>query len=374
MLKSIPTIARLPKRHVQSSIRYYSPSSTGLTQFSGRDQGRANTGIVFVPQQSAYIVERFGRYSRTLDAGLAFLVPVVDKIPYVKSLKEVAMEIPSQSAITLDNVTLDIDGVLYIKIVDAYKAAYGVEDAEYAVSQLAQTTMRSEIGQLTLDNVLRERANLNHNISTAINEAAQAWGVQCLRYEIRDIHPPQSVLLSMHRQVSAERSKRAEILESEGQRQSAINIAEGQKQSTILASEAQKEKAINEATGNAESVLRNAKASAEGIEAIAKSIERNGDSGRDAVALRVAEQYVQAYGNLAKKGTSIIVPSSGDMSGMIASAMSIYKTIGSGSHLLPSTVEKSEESRGTENRVKARVEEEMKELEGKSPEELARRI
>lgn len=373
MLSSSPLIS-LPRRRLFSAIRQYS-SRSGLSQFSGRDQGRANTGIVFVPQQSAYIVERFGRYSRTLDAGLAFLVPVIDKIPYVKSLKEVAMEIPSQSAITLDNVTLDIDGVLYIKIEDAYKAAYGVEDAEYAVSQLAQTTMRSEIGQLTLDNVLRERANLNHNISTAINEAAQAWGVKCLRYEIRDIHPPQSVLLSMHRQVSAERSKRAEILESEGQRQSAINIAEGQKQSTILASEAQKEKAINEATGNAESVLRNAKASAEGIEAIAKSIERNGDSGRDAVALRVAEQYVQAYGNLAKKSTSIVVPSSGDMGGMIASAMSIYKMVGSGSHLLPSVDEKSSDaSDRTENRVKARVDREMKELEGKSSDELARRI
>lgn len=303
-------------------------SSPNASLFAARRQSRANTGIVFVPSASAFIVERFGKYSRTLEPGLAVLVPGIDKIPYVKSLKEVAMEIPSQSAITLDNVTLDLDGILYFKIVDPYKASYGVEDAEYAVSQLAQTTMRSEIGQLTLDNVLRERANLNHNITTAINDAAEAWGVKCLRYEIRDIHPPKNVLLAMHRQVSAERSKRAEILESEGQRQSAINIAEGQKQSTILASEAEKMRSINIATGNAESVLLNARASAESIDAIAKSIDGNGSSGQNAVSLRIAEQYVGAYAQLAKQGTAIVVPGgTGDIGSMIASAMGIYKTI-----------------------------------------------
>ena len=341
---------------------------------NSRSTSRANTGVVFVPQQSAYIVERFGRYHRTLDAGLAFLVPVIDKIPYVKSLKEVAMEIPSQSAITLDNVTLDIDGVLYFKVVDAYKASYGVEDAEYAVSQLAQTTMRSEIGQLSLDAVLRERQSLNHNITTAINDASAAWGVECLRYEIRDIHPPKNVLLAMHRQVSAERSKRAEILESEGQRQSAINIAEGAKQSTILASEAERARQVNIASGNAESILLNARASAEGIEAIAASIRRNGESGRDAVALRVAERYVDAYGQLAKKGTAIVVPSSsGDMGQMIASAMGIYKTISNTGELLPATpqnTESEQQSRPSGNAVKDRVEREMAELENKSADEL----
>ncbi|EAQ85294.1 hypothetical protein CHGG_09308 [Chaetomium globosum CBS 148.51] len=197
-----------------------------------------NTVVRFVPQQTAWIVERMGKFNRILQPGLAILIPFLDRIAYVKSLKEVAIEIPSQSAITADNVTLELDGVLYTRVFDAYKASYGVEDAEYAISQLAQTTMRSEIGQLTLDHVLKERAALNTNITQAINEAAQAWGVTCLRYEIRDIHAPKPVVDAMHRQVTAERSKRAEILDSEGQRQSAINIAEGQKQSAILASEA----------------------------------------------------------------------------------------------------------------------------------------
>ncbi|BFZ56119.1 Synaptotagmin-like protein 2 [Savitreella phatthalungensis] len=370
----------LSARHLQAfrsahQVRHYGNEERERTLSplfaGGRSTSRANTGIVFVPQQSAYIVERFGRYSRTLDAGLAFLIPVIDKIPYVKSLKEVAMEIPSQSAITLDNVTLDIDGVLYFRVVDAYKASYGVEDAEYAVSQLAQTTMRSEIGQLSLDAVLRERANLNHNITTAINDASAAWGVECLRYEIRDIHPPKNVLLAMHRQVSAERSKRAEILESEGQRQSAINIAEGQKQSTILASEADKARQVNMAAGNAESILLNARATAQGIEAIASSIRDNGSYGRDAVALRVAERYVDAYGQLAKKGTSIVVPSSsGDMGQLIASAMGIFKTINAG-HALPDTTGNTEQDdHQPRNKVKERVEREMAELESKSTDEL----
>ncbi|KAL2044561.1 hypothetical protein ABVK25_012389 [Lepraria finkii] len=174
----------------------------------------ANTIIRFVPQQTAWIVERMGKFNRILSPGLAILIPVIDRIAYVQSLKESAIEIPSQGAITADNVTLELDAVLYTRVTDAYKASYGVEDAEYAISQLAQTTMRSEIGQLTLDHVLKERANLNSNITQAINEAAQSWGVVCLRYEIRDIHAPDGVVAAMHRQVTAERSKRAEILES----------------------------------------------------------------------------------------------------------------------------------------------------------------
>jgi len=174
----------------------------------------ANTIVKFVPQQTAWIVERMGKFNRVLEPGLAILWPFLDRIAYVKSLKEAAIEIPSQSAITADNVTLELDGVLYTRVLDAYKASYGVEDAEYAIGQLAQTTMRSEIGQLTLDHVLKERAALNTNITTAINEAAKEWGVVCLRYEIRDIHAPDGVVEAMHRQVTAERSKRAEILVS----------------------------------------------------------------------------------------------------------------------------------------------------------------
>jgi regulator of protease activity HflC (stomatin/prohibitin superfamily) len=203
--------------------------------------------------------------------------------------------------------------------------SYGVEDAEYAISQLAQTTMRSEIGQLTLDHVLKERAALNTNITEAINEAAQDWGVTCLRYEIRDIHAPEGVVAAMHRQVTAERSKRAEILESEGQRQSAINIAEGKKQSVILASEAMKSEQINLASGEAEAILVKAQATAKGIDAVAQSIKQGKESAQGAVSLSVAEKYVEAFSKLAREGTAVVVPGNvGDMSGMIASAMAIY--------------------------------------------------
>ena len=215
--------------------------------------------------------------------------------------------------------------MLYIRIFDAYKASYGVEDAEYAISQLAQTTMRSEIGQLTLDHVLKERAALNTNITHVINEAAADWGVKILRYEIRDIHAPEPVLQAMHRQVSAERSKRAEILESEGQRQSAINIAEGKKQSVILASEAFKEEQINTASGEAEAILLKARATAAGIEAVATAIRENKEAAQGAVSLTVAEKYVEAFGKLAKESNTVVIPAQlGDLGGMIAGAMSIY--------------------------------------------------
>ena len=272
-----------------------------------------------------------GKFHRILDPGIAILIPVVDRIAYVKSLKEAAMEIPSQSAITADNVTLELDGVLYTRVFDAYKASYGVEDAEYAISQLAQTTMRSEIGRLTLDHVLRERAALNTNITEAINEAARDWGVVCLRYEIRDIHAPEGVVAAMHRQVTAERSKRAEILDSEGQRQSAINIAEGRKQSVILASEALKSEQINTASGEAEAILVRATATARGIDAVANSLKQGQDAARGAVSLNVAEKYVEAFGRLAKEGTAVVVPGNmGDMGGMIASAMAVYGKVSEG--------------------------------------------
>lgn len=287
-----------------------------------------NTVIRFVPQQTAWVVERMGKFNRILEPGVAFLVPFLDSIRYVQSLKEEAVEIPSQSAITADNVTLQMDGVLYLKVVDAYKASYGVADAQYAVLQLAQTTMRSEIGQLTLDHVLRERQNLNHNITAAINEAAELWGIQCLRYEIKDIHPPDNVLTAMHRQVSAERLKRAEILESEGQRQSNINIAEGKKQSTVLASEAKLRELENEAAGRAKALLLTADAEAESIKRVAKAIAET-PGGKDAVALQVAEKYIEAFSKLAKELNTIVIPSQmGDMGAWISGGMGLFEKLG----------------------------------------------
>ncbi|OJJ49629.1 hypothetical protein ASPZODRAFT_88940 [Penicilliopsis zonata CBS 506.65] len=331
-----------PLRHISSSARALAPDSSFLgfsagssngvggggippTYFTNRPSLPANTVVRFVPQQTAWIVERMGKFHRILEPGLAILIPFLDRIAYVKSLKESALEIPSQNAITADNVTLELDGVLYTRVFDAYKASYGVEDAEYAISQLAQTTMRSEIGQLTLDHVLKERATLNTNITQAINEAAQDWGVVCLRYEIRDIHAPEGVVAAMHRQVTAERSKRAEILDSEGQRQSAINIAEGRKQSVILASEALRAEQINRAAGEAEAILLKAQATARGIEAVANAIRDGQENAQSAVSLSVAEKYVEAFSNLAKEGTAVVVPGNvGDIGGMIASAMAVY--------------------------------------------------
>ncbi|CAH1761480.1 11808_t:CDS:10 [Entrophospora sp. SA101] len=296
-------------------------------EFRNQPRLPRNTIVNFVPQQEAWIVERFGKFDRLLEPGLAIVIPFLERIKYVKSLKEICLNIPAQSAITQDNVTLVLDGVLYFKIIDPYKASYGVEDAEYAIAQLAQTTMRAEIGQMTLDRTLAERAHLNANIVDAINSAADAWGIRCLRYEIRDIHPPAKVVESMHSQVSAERSKRASILESEGQRQAAINVAEGSKQSVILASEAQKSEQINRAIGEAEAILLRAKATAEGIRQISNAINES-SRGTDAVTLTVAERYVDAFAQLAKKGNTIIVPASaGDAGSMIAQALSIFQTV-----------------------------------------------
>ncbi|PHH74929.1 hypothetical protein CDD83_4476 [Cordyceps sp. RAO-2017] len=323
---------------VSRQARLFTSSSRGLLpsgfaspmpSYFQKPRLPANTIVRFVPQQTAWIVERMGKFNRILEPGLAILMPFIDRIAYVKSLKESAIEIPSQSAITADNVTLELDGVLYTRVFDAYKASYGVEDAEYAISQLAQTTMRSEIGQLTLDHVLKERAALNTNITAAINDAAEAWGVTCLRYEIRDIHAPAAVVEAMHRQVTAERSKRAEILDSEGQRQSAINIAEGRKQSVILASEALRAERINEADGEAEAILLKARATAQGIDAVSRSILDGAEGAKGAISLTVAEKYVDAFGKLAKEGTAVVVPGNvGDIGGMIATGLSVYGKVG----------------------------------------------
>lgn len=286
-----------------------------------------NTCILFVPQQEAWIIERFGKFHRLLEPGLNFCIPVVDSIKYVQSLKEIAIDIPQQSAITADNVTLHIDGVLYLRIDDPYKASYGVEDAEYAITQLAQTTMRSEIGKITLDHLFRERESLNYAIVEQINVASSSWGVDCKRYEILDIKMPNRVQEAMQMQVEAERKKRAAILESEGVKEAEINVAEGKKQSRILASEANKMEEINAAKGEAEAMIQRAEARARAIEMIADSMKnKNADN---AVGFSVAEQYIAAFKNLAKETNTILLPSqTGDISSMVAQAMTIYKQVG----------------------------------------------
>ncbi|XP_074992195.1 stomatin-like protein 2, mitochondrial isoform X3 [Calonectris borealis] len=276
-----------------------------------------NIGVLFVPQQEAWVVERMGKFHRILEPGLNFLIPLLDRIRYVQSLKEIVINIPEQSAVTLDNVTLQIDGVLYLRVMDPYKASYGVEDPEYAVTQLAQTTMRSELGKLSLDRVFRERESLNANIVDAINQASDCWGIRCLRYEIKDIHVPPRVKESMQMQVEAERRKRATVLESEGTRESAINVAEGQKQAQILASEAEKAKQINKAAGEASAMLVKARAKAEAIQLLAAALaQRHGNA---AASLSVAEQYVSVFSKLAKDSNTVLLPTNtGDVTNMVA--------------------------------------------------------
>jgi len=283
-------------------------------------------GIKIVPQQSAWVVERLGRFQETLTAGLHFIIPFVDKVAYRHSLKERDTDIPSQSAITRDNVTLIIDGILYLKITDPKQASYGVRDPLYAVSQLAQTTMRSELGKITLDKTFEERESLNANIVQSINEASNVWGIQCLRYEIKDITPPDNVRHAMELQVAAERQKRAEILDSEGKRQSQINIAEGGKRDVVLQSEAAMTDQINRAKGEAEAILAVARATAEGIELVASSVQKSG--GEKAVALRLAEQYINAFSNLAKETNTILLPAkTGDIGSMVAQALAVFSKI-----------------------------------------------
>ncbi|XP_008280029.1 stomatin-like protein 2, mitochondrial [Stegastes partitus] len=303
-----------------------------------------NTVVLFVPQQEAWVVERMGRFHRILEPGLNFLIPILDRIRYVQSLKEIVIDVPEQSAVSLDNVTLQIDGVLYLRILDPFKASYGVEDPEYAVTQLAQTTMRSELGKLTLDKVFRERESLNSNIVHSINQASDEWGIRCLRYEIKDIHVPPRVKESMQMQVEAERRKRATVLESEGTREAAINVAEGRKQAQILASEGEKAERINNAAGEAQAVLAKAEAKAKAIRLLSDALtEQNGNA---AASLSVAEQYVSAFSNLAKESNTILLPSNtGDISGMVSQAMTIYSTLAKTSPKIPAVgvEEKSEE-------------------------------
>lgn len=285
-----------------------------------------NTAIMFVPQQEAWIVERMGKFHRILEPGLNILVPILDKVKYVQSLKEIAIDVPQQSAISLDNVTLNIDGVLYLRVLDPYKASYGVEDPEFAITQLAQTTMRSELGKIALDSVFKERESLNVSIVESLNKASEAWGITCLRYEIRDIKLPSRVQEAMQMQVEAERKKRAAILESEGIRAADINVAEGKRTSRILASEADKQEQINQASGEASAILALAESRAKGLEMVAKSLKTL--DGKNAASLSIAEQYVQAFTKLAKTNNTIILPSNvGDITSAVAQAMAIYKNL-----------------------------------------------
>jgi regulator of protease activity HflC (stomatin/prohibitin superfamily) len=281
----------------------------------------AKTAVV-VPQQNAYVVERLGRYSGTLGAGFHVLLPFVDVIRYRHSLKEGAYDIPAQVCITRDNVQVGVDGVLYLKVLNAERASYGIADYLFAITQLAQTTLRSEIGKIDLDKTFEERTNINLSVVTELDKASEPWGVKVLRYEIKNITPPHDVLAAMEKQMRAEREKRAVILTSEGSRDAVINAAEGSKQETIKASEARKQQQINEAEGQAAAILAVATATAEGLRRVADAMRTEG--GMEAVQLRVAEQYIAQFGELAKSSNTLVLPANAaDVGSMIALAMKV---------------------------------------------------
>ena len=286
----------------------------------------AKTAVV-VPQQSAYVVERLGKYAATLDAGFHILLPFIDRIRYRHSLKEAAIDIPEQVCITRDNVQVSVDGILYLKVLNTQRASYGISDFHFALIQLGQTTLRSEIGKIELDRTFEERTNINIQVVNELDKASEAWGVKVLRYEIKNITPPKGVLDAMEKQMRAEREKRAVILTSEGERDAAINQAEGEKQQVIKASEAKKQQQINEAEGAASAILAIAQATAEGLRKVAETIQVPG--GQEAVQLRVAEQYITKFGELAKTTNTLILPATvSDVGSMIALAMSAIRQTG----------------------------------------------
>jgi regulator of protease activity HflC (stomatin/prohibitin superfamily) len=286
----------------------------------------AKTAVV-VPQQSAYVVERLGKYAATLDAGFHILLPFIDRIRYKHSLKETAIDIPEQVCITRDNVQVSVDGILYLKVLNPQRASYGISDYNFALIQLAQTTLRSEIGKIELDRTFEERTNINVQVVNELDKASDPWGVKVLRYEIKNITPPKGVLDAMEKQMRAEREKRAVILTSEGERDAVINQAEGEKQQVIKASEAKKQQQINEAEGAAAAILAIAQATAEGLRKVAETIRVPG--GQEAVQLRVAEQYITKFGELAKTNNTLILPASvSDVGSMIAVAMNAMRQIG----------------------------------------------
>jgi regulator of protease activity HflC (stomatin/prohibitin superfamily) len=276
--------------------------------------------VKIVPQQSAFVVERLGQYNRTLNAGMHIVVPFIDSIRYRHSLKELVIDVPEQICITRDNVQVRVDGVLFMRVTDPAKASYGVSDNVGAVIQLAQTTLRSEMGKLELDKSFEERDYINTSVLRAIDPATDPWGVKVLRYELKSIQPPGEILDAMEKQMRAEREKRAKILESEGDRDSKINRAEGNKQEVIKSSEAEKQRRINEAEGQASAIKAVASATADGLQMVASSLGSPG--GRDAAQLRVAEEYVKQFGAMAKASNTMILPANlADISGIIAAAM-----------------------------------------------------
>jgi len=284
----------------------------------------AKTAVI-VPQQSAYVVESLGKYSRTLRAGFHILIPFIERAAYKHSLKELAIDIAEQICITKDNVQVGVDGVLYLQVLDPERASYGITDHIFAISQLAQTTLRSEIGKIDLDRTFEERASINGNVVAELDKASDPWGVKVLRYEIKNINPPKDVLGAMEKQMRAEREKRAVVLTSEGERDAKINEAEGDKQRVIKQSEAVKQQQINEAEGEANAILAIASATAEGLRQVALALKEDG--GEAAMKLRVAEDYVTQFGKLAKESNTLVVPANlADISSMIALATSIVKS------------------------------------------------
>ena len=281
--------------------------------------------IQIVPQKTAIIVERLGKYSNTLEAGFHILLPFIDKVRYTHTLKEQAIDVPSQACITRDNIAVEVDGILYMQVVDAKRASYGIDHYRFAATQLAQTTMRSVMGKLDLDKTFEERDTINSVIVAAVDKASDPWGVKVTRYEVKNILPPQSIKDAMEKQMRAEREKRATIAESEGDRQAKINRAEGDRQEMIARSEGEKQKRINEAEGRSFEIEQVANATAKGIREIATAINEKG--GVNAVNLRIAEQYLNEFGKLAKTNNSIIIPSNlSDIAGMIKAASSVIKT------------------------------------------------
>lgn len=277
-----------------------------------------------VPQQNAYVVERLGKFSRSLNAGFHILIPFIEKIAYKHTLKEQAVDIAEQVCITNDNVQVGVDGVLYMQVLDPGRASYGIGNYMFAISQLAQTTLRSEIGKIDLDRTFEERGTINANVVAELDKASDPWGVKVLRYEIKNINPPQDVLSAMEKQMRAEREKRAVILTSEGERDAMINQAEGEKQRVIKESEAAKMQQINEAQGEAEAILAVAAATAEGLRRVAGAV--TDDGGSEAMQLRIAEQYINEFGELAKTGNTFVVPANlADLTSMMALATDIAK-------------------------------------------------